>query len=152
MNIKTTNKLRSYQIFFLALGIFCVAAIATNLAVRRVPVHDATIESDLNSISGAIDSYATAHQALPPSLNQLEGLSSATQKRLTSYEYTASNLGSYQLCATFLAAGKGISQPYGSPARPGSSPDTSRHSKGRQCFNYQISSGGPIIVPRPIVR
>jgi hypothetical protein len=139
--------IRNYQIFFVALGIFCIAAIATNLIVRRVPTHDATIESDLTAISNAVDYYVSTQSSLPAKLSDVSGLSPATQKRLSDYEY-APNIGySYQLCATFLGTDLSTAKPY---VVPNGSPDPSRHGAGRTCFQYtaqtinNLPSGQPV--------
>src|SRR5688572_20854410 len=128
---KTNNSIRVYQIFFLALGIFCAGAIAFNLVVRRVPVHDATIESDLTAIASAIESYVAVQSfspaKLPADLSELTELSAATKKRLGEYEYIPVSATQYQLCATFLAAGDsrnagksyGIANGYADPTQHG---------------------------------
>jgi hypothetical protein len=147
---KKTNPLRPYQVFFVALGVFCALAIVSNLVVRRVPVHDATIESDLTSIAGAIESYAANQGALPTELSQLTELSNATKKHMAEYEYVPTGINQYQLCATFLAAGTGRNAgkygPYGSGYA-----DPSQHGKGRECFAYRATltvPGGPTIQAR----
>ncbi len=146
MNTKTPNSLRTYQIFFVALGVVCAAAIATNLIVRRVPAHDATIESDLSSISGAIDSYASTQSRLPAQLSDVSGLSAATQKRLSDYDYTPDIGYSYQLCATFLGSDRTSVKSY---AVPNGAPDPSRHGRGLACFQYtaQVYGNGPLGQP-----
>jgi len=148
MNTKITSSLRPYQIFFAVLGAVCVAAIATNLVVRRVPVHDATAANDLVSISNAIDQYASTQSRLPASLSDVSGLASATQKRLGSYEYTPLTASTYQLCATFLGTGSSTANSYPVPS---GAPDPSRHGAGRACFHYNALTytGGPLGRPVP---
>lgn len=153
MNTKTANPLRIYQLFFLALGIFCIGAITINLIVRRAPVHDATIEADFTSIAGAIDSYVAAQSMMPPklpaSLSDLSELPSATQKRLGDYDYNPISTSRYQLCATFLTAseGRNAGKPY--YGTENDYVDPSRHSKGRECFTYTVTS---ISRPQPLGR
>jgi len=146
MNIKMSNPLRRYQIFFLALGVFCVAAVAVNLVVRRVPVHDATIENDLAAIASAVDAYSANHNSLPDNLTQLTGLSPATKKRLSDYEYIPGRTNQYELCATFLGVGQSTVKSY---APLGGTDDTSVHGKGRECFTYRAN---PPYAPAPSIR
>lgn len=149
MSTKTTNRaLRRYQTFFVVLGVLCVAAIALNLVVRRVPAHDATIESDFSSIYSAIDSYASQHSQLPAKLSDVTGLNGSIEKRLAEYEYVPSFDYSYQLCATFLGEGNNTVRPYISTPAKGF-PDTSRHGKGRECFTYTASQGISPLDNRP---
>jgi|GEM_PF-2284413 len=150
MNTKTPNSLRAYQIFFVALGVVCAAAIATNLVIRRVPVHDASAESDISAIYGAIDSYVSTQGRLPTNLADVSGLSSATQKRLGDYDYQPGASYSYQICATFQGAGKNTAKPYINTPAPGYS-DPSRHGTGRTCFSYtaQPYNNGPVGKPIP---
>jgi hypothetical protein len=140
----TPRPLRTYQVFFLTLGAFCALAIAVNLVVRRVPVHDATIESDLSSIASAIDSYAStqsvAAPTLPANLSQLTEISDTTKRRLSQYEYHPRSISQYELCATFLATGqrRNVGKPYSA-----SYADTTNHVKGRECFTYRVTSSYP---------
>jgi len=133
--------------FFLALGIFCAAAIAVNVVVRRVPVHDANAESDIGAIAGAIDSYAMEQGMLPSDLTQLSGLSAATKKRLPSYDYVPAGLSQYQLCATFLAPGQNQSIPKPYNVANGYA-DPANHGKGRECFTYQVTQNYPMPLKR----
>lgn len=145
MSTKTPRSLlRRYQLFFVGLGIFCAAAIAVNLVVRQGPVHDATVESDIRSITEAINASITVQAAtLPTSLTEVYGLSGGIKKRLRDYTYTVTGPYQYQICATFTAASEGRS---GNRYYPlGTGDDPAVHGKGRQCFQYTVSSNSPLV-------
>ncbi len=143
----TKRPIQSYQIFFVILGVICIAAIVSNLMLRRVPAHDATVESDLSAISNAIDSYASTQSILPAQLSDVSGLSPATQKRLSDYTYTPNIGDSYQLCATFLGKDISTAKPY---TVASGAPDTSRHGIGRICFQYTVQAINNVPPGRPV--
>jgi hypothetical protein len=125
--------MKKYYICLLALLIFCAAAVASNTILRRGPLHDNQVSTDLDSINTAISGYATSHSSLPPSLSAVSVTDDpGVSGRLSAYTYQPGNGAQYKLCATFATASPTGQTSNGSPG----SPDTTIHGQGYVCFSY----------------
>jgi hypothetical protein len=146
MTKSTTPALRPYKIFFAAMAVLIIGAVALNTVTRQGPVHDARAEEDLRLIEEGINVYVSNRNVLPASLANLSGLPADTRQRLKDYEYTPSVLGAYELCANFQTVSPARQL---GPAYYGKS-DPSIHGKGRTCFRYDSRQGssGPAVPAR----
>lgn len=136
--------IKPYYLFFAILTLIALAAIASNIVLRRGPVHDATVVQDIQVLQANIESYYLKQGQLPTSLGQLSLPGQTLADRLSNYDYQPTAAATYQLCATFQSDQTSAGNTY--RTYPGTTtPDPNTHAKGRQCFTYSTppSSGGP---------
>lgn len=128
--------MKRYYWFFGILAIASALAIASNVLLRRGPVHDAQVADDIRTIQQNVDNYYLAHNELPGSMAVL-GLTGGVSKRLPQYDYALTGALTYQICANFLTVHHSTGR-YAVPNNLGQVADPDEHGKGQQCFTYQV--------------
>lgn len=144
----------SYAIItVVAAGIIAGFTVAGSPSVQRVNKFDQQRVQDLSVIQSQIVNYWQGKQKLPAMLddmrNDITGFAIPKDPQtVASYEYRATALRSFELCATFQAASDDRGQPQ--PLYYGGIDSTWTHGAGRTCFERTIDpdffppSGKPI--------
>lgn len=143
------------QVLATVVSVMVVGAVVTGFIVAGSPALERARRMDeqrvtaLNQIADAVGMYVDAHEAIPSSLEALEG--SAKQglgiwlPKLTDpttgerYQYEATDALTYRLCAVFEADprkqdGNQINQDY----KRGGTPDFTERTRGQSCWTINL--------------